>query len=147
MTPAELLALIDSDTEASARALYGDDAGCAMRCSEIAPLVRVPVAADDLRYESMLAMSWGTMRVKANDAEVPAQVRALCHQFIDQVQAGRPIDFALPQVGAMMAAMVQAQIVSQETADAIIGRSWSRQSITANEVSDAMLPRRPGGKI
>ena len=147
MTPNELLQLIDSDAEASARATLGDDAGCALRCVEIAPLIRVPVPADDLRYESMLAMSWGAMRVKATDAEVPSHVRALCFQFIDQVQAGRPIDFALPQVGAMMAAMVQAEIVSQATADAIIARSWTKQTITANDVSAAMAPRRPGGKI
>jgi hypothetical protein len=105
------------------------------------------VPADDLRYESMLAMSWGAMRVKATDAAVPQSVRALCHQFIDQVQAGRPIDFALPQVGAMLAAMVQTEIVSQATADAIIARSWTQQTITANDVSAAMSPRRPGGKI
>lgn len=147
MTNEELLQLIDSDADASARAALGDDAGCALRCVQIAPLIRVPVPADDLRYESMLAMTWGAMRVKATDAAVPQSVRALCHQFIDQVQADRPIDFALPQVGAMLAAMVQTEIVSQATADAIIARSWTRQTITANDVSAAMAPRRPGGKI
>jgi hypothetical protein len=71
----------------------------------------------------------------------------LCFQFIDQVQSGRPIDFALPQVAAMLAAMVQAQIVSQATADAIVAKSWVPQIITANDVSAAMSPRRPGGRI
>jgi hypothetical protein len=147
MTPEELLTLIDSDPDASARATLGDDSGCALRCVAIAPHVRQPVSAGDCQYESMIGLSWGTMRVMATDATVPAQTRALCFQFIDQVQSGRPIDFALPQVAAMLAAMVQAQIVSQATADAIVAKSWVAQTITANDVSAAMSPRRPGGRI
>jgi hypothetical protein len=95
----------------------------------------------------MIGLSWGTMRVMATDATVAAQTRALCFQFIDQVQSGRPIDFSLPQVAAMLSAMVQAQIVSQATADAIVTKSWVPQIITANDVSAAMSPRRPGGRI
>ena len=147
MTPAELLALIDSDSVALAFAVAGNDAACAARCIEIAEAVRKPVEAADLQYEAMIGMSWGTMRVKAGDSSVDGQIRALCFQFIDQVQSGRPIDFALPQVEQMLGAMVSVSIVSQATAEAIIAKSWVPQSITANDVSAAMLPRRPEGKI
>jgi hypothetical protein len=147
MTQVELLALIDGDTVATAKAAIGDDSGCAARCVEIAPLVRVPVMPYDLQREAMLTGSWGAMRVTANDAAVPAHVRALCHQFIDQVQSGSSIDFALPQVSQMLGAMVATGIVSQATADAIIKKSWASQTITANDVSAAMSPRRPGGRI
>jgi hypothetical protein len=47
----------------------------------------------------------------------------------------------------MLSAMVQAEIVSQATADAIVAKSWVPQAITANDVSAAMSPRRPGGRI
>jgi hypothetical protein len=147
MTPIELLALIDGDTVASGKAAIGDDSGCAARCIVIAPPVRVPVPAAELQYEAMLGMSWGVMKVKASQAEVALEIRALCYQFIDQVQSGRPIDFALPQVSQMLAAMVATGIVSQATADAIIAKSWAPQTITANDVSAAMSPRRPGGRI
>lgn len=147
MTPEELLDLIDGDAIATERAGVGDDSGCASRCVAIAPLVRQPVPAADLQYEAMLGLSWGAMKVTASQADVPIQIRALCHQFIDQVQSGRPIDFALPQVEQMLAAMVAAQIVSQSTADAILAKSWAPQAITANDVSAAMAPRRPGGRI
>lgn len=40
MTPQELKSLIESDAQAKAFAAAGDDYQCAIRCSEISPLIR-----------------------------------------------------------------------------------------------------------
>lgn len=146
MTNEELLTLIDGDAKASAFASEGNDLACAARCVEIAPLVRHPVAAADLRYEAMLTGDWGRMKVTAFDQSVSASVRALCHQFIDQVESGAAIDFELPEVQQMQQMLLQAGVLSQKAVEAVLERSWVRQTIGWIDVSNAMAPRRAEGR-
>lgn len=146
MTNEELLALIDGDATASAFAREGNDVACAERCMEIAPLIRRPVNAIDLRYEAMLTGDWGRMKVTATDQSVSASVRALCHQFIDQVEGGGAIDFELPEVQQMQQMLLQVGVLSQQAVTAALQRSWVRQTIAWIEVSNALAPRRAEGR-
>jgi hypothetical protein len=147
MTDDELLALIDGDARASQLAVVGNDRECADRCVEIAPRVRVPVSAADLQYHSMLSGKWGEMRVRAFDPTEPTSVRVLCHQFLDQVSAGRGIDLTLPQVTQMLEHLTAAGLVDQAAITAINELSWAPATIDARDVSRVMMPRRPGGHL
>jgi len=147
MTPTELLALIDSDSVASALAVAGDDAGCAARCVQIATPVRVPVAADTIKYSAVTSLSWAKIKLARDSAASPVELRMICISFIDWVDSGRTINFDLPLVQGMLARLIAAGLVDQAVADQMIAMQSVPQTITANDVSAAMLPRRPEGKI
>jgi len=58
MTDAELYTLIQGDTQAAALYAEGNDEGCAVRCSAIAPPIRQPVDAGLLMDACMSLGIW-----------------------------------------------------------------------------------------
>lgn len=79
MTDAELYTLIQGDTQAAALYADGNDEGCALRCSAIAPIIRKPVAAATLRKELAKLGKWGGLQRVANNFErSPDMFRSAC---------------------------------------------------------------------
>lgn len=147
MTPSELLTLIEGDTLANQLATAGDDAGCALRCIQIAPHVRVPVTADSLKYAAVTSLAWAKIKLARDNPNTPTELKIACISFIDWVDSGRTMNLDLPLVQGMLAGLIAAELVDRSVAEEMTASQSVPQVITANDVSTAMLPRRPGGKI
>ncbi|MFN9296041.1 MAG: hypothetical protein ACK6EB_48855, partial [Planctomyces sp.] len=65
MTDAELYTLIQSDAQAAALFSEGNDEGCAVRCSAIAPPIRQPVDAGLLMDACMSLGIWQRLEAAA----------------------------------------------------------------------------------
>jgi len=138
MTPSQLKTLIQSDQTALNYYNAGQHAQCAARCGEIAPKVRVPVAADVIQRASSLSGSWAKIVLARESASTPADIKGVCVTFLDWIDKGRTIDFDLPQVKAMLAALVAASLVTQTEADALDAAASVSQQFSTDDVQTAM---------
>lgn len=138
MTPSALKALIQSDQTALDHFTAGRHAACASRCSEIAPKLRTPVAADVIQRASSLSGSWAKIVLARESAATPADIKSVCVTFLDWIDKGRTIDFDLPQVKAMLAALVAANLVTQAEADALDAAANASQVFSTDDVQAAM---------
>ena len=130
-----LRALIDSDPEAAAMFAAGNDAGCRDRLVVIAPKIRVPVGAADIKYYAVVSGAWAKIKLAIASPVAPDAIKAACISFIDWVDSGRPIDFDLPIVQQMLGGLVQAGLVDQATADLMDQLQTVAPSIATDEVS------------
>lgn len=147
MSPMQLFELIQSDSQAAALAAAGNDAGCAVRCNEIAPKV---LAETRLGYISIAA---------ALGASVARRLIVSVNAIVSQdplVEAHKPylvgvgIDVANADVRGMLDAFAASQVpggMTEDDAAQIKAMAERSQNITANQVSAAMLSSRPDGKI
>lgn len=147
MTSEEILAAIDSDAIAFEMARSGDDSGCAGRLVAILPKVQWPVAADDVLLIAARRGKWGAIALTCENQQADFTLRSVCKTFVDWTQAKRAIDFELESVQAMVAVLISASLITQLDIDEIKLMGLKPQAITTNEVSLAMAPRRPEGKI
>ena len=147
MTPEELLEAIDADPNASRLAIAGDDQGCAGRMMAILPPVRVFVSTRDIMKIASRNQKWGAIALTCSDTSKDYTVRVVCKTLVDYVATGDSIDFTLGSVQLMMQVLLSASLISQADINEIELLSWSPQTISANEVSVAMMPRRPGGHL
>lgn len=138
MTPSALKTLIQSDQTALDHYNAGRHAACASRCSEIAPKLRTPVAADVIQRASSLSGSWAKIVLARESASTPAEIKGVCVTFLDWIDKGRTIDFYLPQVKAMLAALVSANLVTQSEADALDAAANTAQVFSTDDVQAAM---------
>ncbi len=144
MTTEELRALIDSDTQATEMAEAGDDAGCAARCSEIAPKVPGPeryIHGMDLvsafSDPSVGADAWAKLKAAAGASPVVA----LAVEYMGPSSV-RGLNISDPRSLAMCDSLVESTVWSQEQADGVKGLGMVAQTITADQVSEAMAPDR-----
>ena len=144
MTDAELYSLIQSDPEAKQRADIGDDSGCAVRCSKIAPTVRQPVAAAVLRRCLASRARWGGLQRVANNFDSPDPPYMQARTIIDLITAGDAIDLDDPAVAAGAPVLVQHNLLSADDLVAISALANTPQTITTDQVSEAMRPHRGG---
>lgn len=135
MTNEELKALIDSDGEASAHFVASRDNLCAVRCSAIAPTIRVPVAAADIQYDASVNGVWAKITIARESAATPDQIKGVCITFLDWIRSGRPIDFDMPEVVGMLAALVTVGLVTSQQASSMDARGTVSQVITVDQVS------------
>jgi len=138
LTPQQLKQLIESDTEASEHYAAGRHAACAARCSVIAPTIRVQVAADTIQREASLSGSWAKIVLARESTATPVELKGVCITLLDWVDKGRTIDFDLPQVQGMLAALVAANIVPQSEADALNASASVPQTFTTDDIQQAM---------
>ena len=144
MNDAELYALIQSDADAKHRADIGDDSGCAARCSEIAPTIRINVPANVLRVKlAQLGKLSGILRVPRNfeSPDPPYQQAATLMALID---AGEAIDLDDPVVAAGAPQLIQHNLLTVEDIAIINALGDAPQVISPAQVSEAMRPYRGG---
>jgi len=144
MNDAELYALIQSDADAKHRADIGDDSGCAARCSEIAPTIRINVHANVLRVKlAQLGKLSGILRVSRNfeSPDPPYQQAATLMALID---AGEAIDLDDPVVAAGAPQLIQHNLLTVEDIAIINALGDAPQVISPAQVSEAMRPYRGG---
>jgi hypothetical protein len=91
--------------------------------------------------------NWGAIALTCSDTSKDYTVRVVCKTLVDYVATGDSIDFTLGSVQSMMQVLLSASLISQADINEIELLSWSPQTISANEVSVAMMPRRPGGHL
>lgn len=147
MLPTDLYDLIMSDDVARQLATAGDDEACAKQCVKIAPVVQVDVAAKDVQYVLSLRKKWGVIRHVATDALGDVSSKQLCLQITDWVDKNYSVGVTQPEIQELFLELVGKQILSNEDVQALVQKSYTAQRITTEDVSTAMRPHRPGGKI
>lgn len=135
MTPAELKTLIQSDAEAAAHFAASRDQLCAERCSVIAPTIRVPVPAADIQYDASVNGVWANITLARESADTPLQIKGICLTFLDWIKSGRPIDFDMVEVQAMLAGLVAAGLVTAQQAVDMDAQATVGQTFTASQIS------------
>jgi len=146
MTNEELAALIESDAQAKAAAKRGDDESCAARCSEIAPKVQVPISASQAQYVLSARRKWGALK-GAVQSTMPQSARESAQTLIDWIERGYSLDFTRAMDTDILAAVVTGGVLTRADSDALTAVGLVSQQISARQVSAAMAPKRPGGKI
>lgn len=147
MAPTDLYDLIMSDDVARQLATRGDDEACAKQCVKIAPVVQTDLAARDVQYVLSLRKKWGVIRHIATDALSDVSSRQICLQVTDWVDKNYSVDVTQPEIQELFLELVSKQILSNEDVQALVQKSYTAQRITTEDVSTAMRPYRPGGKI
>lgn len=148
MTPAQLRALIHSDSVAKQMADRGDDIGCATRCTAI---------ASPMRTETVLTERGLYDRLGAAMAESILQklfmYEGLFGQIVQRVLGWmKPgeggFDFSEPEFLALIDQIRQdGMALSDPEYQALINLSLTTTKITASEVSEAWSQYRPDGKV
>lgn len=144
MTDAEVLTLIDGDPTASSLAASGDDAGCAARLGSIAPASEsAPITQDQL-------LMWGaaTGAIKRIiDGQANASVGPLCQAVMIRVNSAGTFDASNAANKAGIAALVSAGILTSQEAQSLAAMGLRKPTITTDQVSRALSPRRPNGRV
>jgi hypothetical protein len=89
---------------------------CAERCSAIAPAIRVPVPAADIQYDASVNGVWAKITIARESSATPDEIKGICLTFLDWIKSGRPIDFDMVEVQAMLAGLVAAGLVTAQQA-------------------------------
>ena len=144
MTDAELYTLIQGDTQAAALYAEGNDEGCAVRCSAIAPIIRKPVAAATLRKTLAKLGRWGGLQRVANNFESPDPPYQQARTIIDLITAGDAIDLDEPAIAAGTPQLIQHNLLTLSDVAVISALANTPQIISPAQVSEAMRPYRGG---
>ena len=147
MTDAELYTLIQGDTQAAALYAEGNDEGCAVRCSAIAPLIRRPVAAATLRKELAKLGKWGGLQRVANNFESPDPPYQQARTIIDLITAGDAIDLNEPAIAAGTPQLIEHNLLTVADVAAISALADNPQTITQQQVGAAREWHRVTGGV
>ena len=142
MTPAELLTLIASDTQATAYFNAGNDESCAARCTAIAPPVRQPVPADMVQEIASLNGMWGMLKIAALNTSLSNPPRGAAVSFIDWIEQGRALNPDNPAVQQMAGVLVSYSLATAEQIAQISDAANTPQVVTFHDVGAA---RQAGG--
>ena len=145
MTDSELYALIHGDTQAAALYAEGNDEGCAVRCSSIAPPIRQPVAAERVQAAAIASGLWAIVKIAAQNVGLPNPPRGAAMSFVDWIEAGRPIDMDGGTVQAVGAVLLSYNLATQEQLDALQVLADVPQTITQQQVGSAREWHRVSG--
>ena len=147
MTPQELKQLIQSDPEATQLIEQGNDWDCAVRCSEIAPLIRKPLPLsgmgvmsvyenDPMTGETILQTIEGIAATGLNP------IVARINKFIAPGVGPESLpDFSLPAIRQALVTPVEFGGIglTQEQAGPILRAGETKQTITALEVEQVRI--------
>ena len=134
----ELRILIESDAQAIQYWADRRDAACAERCSAISPKVRRMVTAREMQVFSLTNGTWAAIKLAREHADTPLPVKGACITFIDLVDAGINIDFALAEVQAATAILISAGLVTLEQAADLEAIGYESQIFTTDDIQKAM---------
>lgn len=135
MTPQELKALIESDPQAKALAEAGNDYACAIRCSEISPLIRLSLILTERGlYNKLGPMTAETILQKFE--QYTGSYKALVSRVLKWLRPSEGgSDFGDPaMIQFLSLLLVEGLSITQSEFDAISNLSLSSQTITPLEV-------------
>ena len=147
MTDAELYTLIQGDTQAAALFTDGNDEGCAVRCSSIAPPIRQPVAAERVQAAAITSGLWAIVKIASQNTGLPNPPRGAAMSFVDWIEAGRPIDMDGGTVQGVGAVLLSYNLATQEQLDALQVLADVPQMITQQQVGAAREWNRVNGGV
>ena len=136
MTDAELYAMIQSDTQAAALYTEGNDEGCAVRCSAIAPPVRQSVDAGRLMDAFMSLGIWQRLEAAAPPGSIDPPA-STARTMMTRLSQSRPVDLDNPAVQGIVADCIAHNLMSQAEASALSTLADSGQTITQQQVGAA----------
>jgi hypothetical protein len=90
---------------------------------------------------------WGKIALICTENSFDFQLRIVCKTLIDWVGSGKSIDLTLQSVKGMISVLLQADLIDERDIKEITDLSWTFQSISSIDVSQAMQPLRIDGKI
>lgn len=137
MTPAELLALIASDPQATAFFTAGNDEACAARCTAIAPPVRQPVPASKLRVTLAVQGNLANILRMAANVNSPEPPYGTCLTLMTLLDAGDPIDLDEPAVQRQAEVLTQHGLLTAQHRLEIAALANTPQIITFHDVGAA----------
>lgn len=137
MTNAELKALVESDAEAKTLFDNGIDNACAERCSAIAPHITVPVSTSDVRRTAAISGALAKIKMASwESSSAPPEIKGVCLTFLDWLDHAESFDFTLAEVQAMAAALIAANIVTQQQFAALTALSQKPQTFTHSDIAN-----------
>jgi hypothetical protein len=134
MTPTDLWALIQSDTQAFAAYVISDDDACAARCSEIAPTIRKPVPAELVQRIASLSGLWGMLKIAAMNQSLSNPPRGAAVSFVDWVECGAELDTDNQSVKVMAATLIEYSLATASQFAEISAAGNVQQIITQQQV-------------
>lgn len=149
MTDAELYALIQSDPTAKAHADAGRDADCAARCRAIAPPVLTGNQATERSLYDAFADPADAEAILQGLATIgqsnPVVARAA--SWLKPDQGGLDVGHATVRTMLDQLAAAAPNVFTAARVAAIKALGETAARISADDVSRAMLPHRPNGKV
>jgi hypothetical protein len=148
VTPQELKVLIESDPQAKALAEAGNDYACAIRCSEISPLIRSSLILTERGlYNKLGPMVAETILQKFE--HYAGSYKALVSRVLKWLRPSEGgSDFGDPSMIQFLSLLLAEGLsITQSEFDAISNLSLSHEVIGPGQVSEAWASYRPGGKI
>jgi len=144
MTDAELYTLIQSDTQAAALYAEGNDEGCAVRCSVIAPPIRQPVDAGRLMDAFMSLGIWQRLEAAAPPGSIDPPA-STARTMMTRLSQGRPVNLDNPAVQQIVADCIAHNLMTQAEAAQLSTLADSGQTITQQQVGAAREWHRVSG--
>lgn len=137
MSPQELRALIESDAEAKTLFQNGIDNACAERCSAIAPLVTIPVSVAEVRRAAAISGALAKIKIAARETSTASvEVQEACLTFLDLMDHAETIDFSHPVMQGKAAALIAANIVTQQQFSDLSALSHKPQTFTHSDIAN-----------
>jgi hypothetical protein len=144
MTDAELYTLIQNDTQAAALYAEGNDEGCAVRCSAIAPPVRQPVDAGLLMDACMSLGIWQRLEAAAPPGSIDPPA-STARTMMTRLSQGRPVNLDNPAVQGIVTDCITHGLITQPEAEQLSTLADSGQTITQQQVGAAREWHRVSG--
>jgi hypothetical protein len=136
MTDAELYTLIQNDTQAAALYAEGNDEGCAVRCSAIAPPVRQPVDAGLLMDACMSLGIWQRLEAAAPPGSIDPPA-STARTMMTRLSQGRPVNLDNPAVQGIVTDCITHGLITQPEASQLSTLADAGQTITQQQVGAA----------
>jgi hypothetical protein len=146
MTDAELYTLIQNDTQAAAAYAEGNDEGCAVRCSAIAPPVRQPVDAGLLMDACMSLGIWQRLEAAAPPGSIDPPA-STARTMMTRLSQGRPVNLDNPAVQGIVTDCITHGLVTQPEAAQLSTLADAGQTITQQQVGAAREWHRVTGGV
>jgi hypothetical protein len=144
MTNAELYTLIEGDTQAAALYAEGNDEGCAVRCSAIAPPIRQPVDAGLLMDACMSLGIWQRLEAAAPPGSIDPPA-STARTMMTRLSQGRPVNLDNPAVQGIVTDCIAHGLITQPEAEQLSTLADSGQTITQQQVGAAREWHRVSG--
>jgi len=146
MTDAELYTLIQGDTQAAALYAEGNDEGCALRCSAIAPPVRQPVDAGLLMDACMSLGIWQRLEAAAPPGSIDPPA-STARTMMTRLSQGRPVNLDNPAVQGIVTDCITHGLITQPEAAQLSTLADAGQTITQQQVGAAREWHRVEGGV
>jgi hypothetical protein len=147
MTDSQLLAAIQADSQASALAAAGNDAGCAARIAATAAPVLVSTYVNERGVFAAFADPADAEHVM-EALEALAPTNPVIKRALDWMQPNNGgIDLSFASVRTMLDQMAAGGAITTAQAGTLKALAQQPVNITAADVSRVLAPSRPGGRL